>query len=787
MSAPGPPRFVAAGETVTLAPRAPDPDADYRWQLVDAPAESRVSVSDEPVIEVTPDTPGTYWFELDAPDGSYTQRVRAFPNCRTAVELELPFDDVPDEIEVVDAVSVVGSFNNQLVGRDRPRRDDDRFVLDAELPPGEHHYGFCFNDDLTQQVHDSVTIPGPGRPRCRLETEVVDDGASVSNDSADADDGDTLVVTAEPMASPDSEHDDGDLAVEFVVDDRDAVPDAAVETDDRTLRVPVADLPDRTRIHAVAVGERHSVADTVDVRRSGDDLTVRHPNEPPAWAESPTVYEIFVRSFAGETLSATFAEIERRIEYLESLSVDVLWLTPILASPTDHGYHITDYFSTADDLGDRAAFESLVERCHEAGIRVVFDLVINHTSRDHPAFQLHSAGVEGYADHYERVPRDRDGTGIDWAGEGAPEFYFNWQRIPNLNYGSLAAREWMLDVVDEWAGLVDGFRCDIAWGVPHGFWKEVRERVPPDFLMLDETIPRDPRFHEGEFQMHYDSELHSTLRAVGRGEHLASAIFDALDDARWQGFPASAVHLRYVENHDESRYLDDCGEAALRAAAAATFTLPGAPLLYYGQERGMTSQRGPMKWHDGDTELTEFHRSLSHLREKHSVLKTGSVEPLSVGVVDTATGLAATEGDAGQPASDADESTAGDATDPNAGGDAEESADEPADDDTGSNDSDTEPTPDESDEATVSIDDDPDRVVAFAREDGDDRLLVVLNFAEERRTVALPTVVGDTDLRTGTPLRKRYDPDEDAAADDGADDTPGEYVVVDNVVICRPA
>ncbi len=765
MSAPGPPRFVAVGETVTLAPRAPDPDADYRWQLVDAPSESRVSVSDEPVIEVTPDTPGTYWFELDAPDGAHTQRVRAFPHCRTAVELDLPFDDVPDEIEVVDAVSVVGSFNNQLVGRDRPRRDDDRFVLDAELPPGEHHYGFCFNDDLTQQVHDSVTIPGPGRPRCRLETEVVDE---------------TLVVTADPTAAPDSEYDDGDLAVEFVVDDRDAVPDAAVETDDRTLRVPVADLPDRTRIHAVAVGERHSVADTVDVRRSGDDLTVRHPNQPPAWAESPTVYEIFVRSFAGETLPATFAEIERRIEYLESLSVDVLWLTPILASPTDHGYHITDYFSTADDLGDRAAFESLVERCHEAGIRVVFDLVINHTSRDHPAFQLHSAGVEGYADHYERVPRDRDGTGIDWAGEGAPEFYFNWRRIPNLNYGSLAVREWMLDVVDEWADLVDGFRCDIAWGVPHGFWKEVRERVPPDFLMLDETIPRDPRFHEGEFQMHYDSELHSTLRAVGRGEYPASAIFDALDDARWQGFPESAVHLRYVENHDESRYLDDCGEAALRAAAAATFTLPGAPLLYYGQERGMTSQRGPMKWHDGDTELTEFHRSLSQLRDEYPVLKTGAVEPLSVGVVDTATGLAATEGDADQPVSDADESAAGDADEPTTGGDAEEPADEPAD-------GDTEPAAAERDDATIRIDDDPSRVVAFAREDGDDRLLVVLNFSDDRQTVALPTAVGDTDLRTGTPLRKRYDPDEDAADDDGADDTPSEYVVVDDVVICRPA
>jgi glycosidase len=685
-------------------------------------------------------------------------------------------------------VSVVGSFNNQLVGRDRPRRDDDRFVLDIELPPGEHHYGFCFNDDLTQQVHDSVTIPGPGRPRCRLETAVVDDDTDDNHDGTDTDGNDidtddsnteTLVVTAEPTAAPDSERSDSDLTVHFVIDDRDSLPEAAVERTDRTLRVSVTDLPERVRFHAVAVGARHSIAATVDVRRANGEVTVTTPNEPPAWAESPTVYEIFVRSFAGETLSTTFAEIERRIEYLESLAVDVLWLTPVLTSPTDHGYHITDYFSTADDLGDRDAFESLIERCHEADMRVIFDLVINHTSRDHPAFQLHSAGVDGYEEYYERVPRERDGTGIDWAGEGAPEFYFNWQRIPNLNYGSLAVRDWMLDVVDEWAGIVDGFRCDIAWGVPHGFWKEVRERVPDDFLMLDETIPRDPRFHEAEFQMHYDTALHSALRDIGRGETPASAIFDALDDARWQGFPASAVHLRYIENHDETRYLADCGEAALRAAAAATFTLPGAPMLYYGQERGMTADRGPMKWYDGDAELTDFHRSLSQLRQTESVLTTGDVEPCSVGVVTTTTELATTASSGVEPmASDSVEPAAGDDSNVTAGGDTTATANNEGAATNNTTDAETDKPAAAAATPIIETVDDPYHVVAFWRSDGDDRLLVVLNFSTERQTVALPTAVGDTELRTDAPLRKRHHPDGEGG--------PGDYVVVDSVVVCRP-
>ena len=745
----GPPRFIAVGETAELAPWDPDPAADYVWRCREQPAGSRLTVGDDAVISVTPDMPGGYRFELDGPTGSHSQRVFVFPHAREAMSLTLPFSELSVDPETIDRVSVVGPFNDHRVGANRPRRGDDRFVLDVELPPGKHHYGFCLDDDFDRQIHDSVTVRGPGRPRCALSAAIDDET-------------DRVVVTAEPTAAPDSEWADDELDVQFVVDDRDSVPTAAVEDDDRTCRVPVDAVDDRLRVHAVAVGERHSVADTVDIgRTAGGNLTVRHPNDPPAWAESPTVYEIFVRSFAGETPQTSFSEIERRITYLDSLGVDMLWLTPILASPTDHGYHITDYFSTASDLGSRTEFESLVDRCHEAGIRVVFDLVINHTSRDHPAFQLHSAGVDDYANYYVRVPRADDSTDIAWAGEGSPEFYFNWSRIPNLNYGSLAVRDWMLAVVDEWADLVDGFRCDIAWGVPHGFWKEVAERVPADFLMLDETIPHDPRYHEAEFSMHYDSTLHETLRAVGRGKEPAGAIFDALETVRWQGFPESAVQLRYVENHDETRYLAECGEPALRAAAATTFTLPGAPLLYYGQERGMTADRGPMRWHDGDSELTEFHRSLSELREACPVLKHGSVEPLSVGVVTTTEPMAeeaTAEGDAVE--------TTGEDTD---------RVDDPADDGAIAEDDTTNTT---TADPEIQITDDPQHVIAFARDDGDDRLLVVINFGEIPATVSLPTAVGDTDLRTEGPLRKRHDP--------RAENT-GHYVVVDDVVVCRPA
>ena len=730
MDAPGPPRFVAVGESVELAPRSPDPTADYAWSLLESPPESTADVDAEagPVVEFAPDTPGHYRLELRTPDETHTQTVRASPDERHPTRVELPFSDLFDSVSgvdsltEVDSMSVVGPFNEQVAGRTRPTRTDDRFVADLDLPPGTHPYGFCVNDDFAQQVHGAVTVPGPGRPRCRLDGEVRDD---------------TLVVTATATAAPDTELADADLTVEFVVDDRDWLPDSVVEITDRELRVPVESVPETLRIHAVAVGERRSVSDSLTIHH-GDELSIERPNDPPGWAESPTVYEIFVRSFTGETLPTTFAEIERRVEYLESLAVDCLWLTPVLASPTDHGYHITNYFELADDLGSRAAFESLVDTCHEAGIRVVFDLVINHTSRDHSVYQLHAGGVDRYADYYDRVPKSWDGTGVDWAGDTAPEFYFNWERIPNLNYGSLAVRRWMLDVVAEWADVVDGFRCDVAWGVPHGFWKEVRESVPDDFLLLDETIPRDPHYHEAEFQMHYDTALYGALRDISHGNAPAEKIFEALDDAVWQGFPESAVHLRYIENHDETRYLKECDEAALRAAAAATFTLPGAPMIYYGQERGMVDKRGPMKWHDGDAALTEFHRSLSTLRREHPALKKGGVERLSVDVAERRVPAEAVADDPAEPAADTAEIVAANGSGEAAGA---------------------------------------DRVVAYARDDGVDRLLVVLNFGDEPQAVSLPEAVGSTDLRTGSPLRKRYPQDAEGEAD--------TYLLVDDVVICR--
>jgi glycosidase len=746
MHEPGPPRATSVGRPVELAPRDPDPAGRYEWTLRSAPADSDAAVDDsidadgdsddsidaasigddpeerdgpvlepgetgrpdDPVVHLDPDAAGIYVLRLDAPDGTHRQRVRVFPDERRETTIRVPTDDLPIEDDAVDRVSILWRHNDRVLARDRPTREGDEWVYRTRVPPGRHGVGIVANDDRADERHVVHEVEGPGRPRLSLDWRVEDgaggkgDGGNEVSDAADpaGDATARLVVTADVGVPPDSETGPEDVEITFLVDDRDASPETVERiegrAEGRTLSVPLDELEasgtagDETRaadaglrIHAVPHAERRGAAATLRLGRDADgEPTASDPHARPAWAESPTVYEVYVRSFAGDTLPTTFAEIERRVEYLESLGIDALWLTPVLASPTEHGYHVTDYFETAADLGSRAAFESLVDACHDAGIRVIFDLVINHTSRDHPAFQLHSAGVPAYADRYRRADADVDVTGIDWAALPAgdvPEYRFDWERIPNLNYDDPAVRAWMLSVVDEWAAVVDGFRADVAWGVPHGFWKEVAERVPAEFLLLDETLPHDPFYGEGEFDLHYDTSLYGTLNAIGAGREPADALADAFERARWLGFDDPSAQLRYVENHDEDRYLASHGEAALRAAAAATFTLPGAPMVYAGQERGNETTRGPLRWHDGDNALTAYHRRLSALRDAEPALRSRAV--------DFAAGRAAVE----------------------------------------------------------VVDGDADRVTAYARttdpertEGPADRLLVVVNFAATAATVSVP-------------------------------------------------
>ena len=670
MHHPGPPRFLATGERTELAPRDPNPDATYAWRVADAPPGSEATVGDESVTEFTPDVPGRYLLGLDAPDGDHLLTVRAFPAS-------------------YEGVDVSGGSGTAI--RDR----------DADDGPIDY---------AARERHEGV-----GRPRVELDASVAyEEGADSESESAGA-----AVFTAVATPNPESALDADDLSVTFVVDDRDVA--TAVETgrtnprdalrvsdDDGELRVPLDAVPERLRVHAVAVAHdpdgdpRVSVADAAAVVRgqsAADDaggeaaLTPGAPdfetvrlNDPPAWTRDASVYEIFVRTFADADEGAAFDAIAERIPRIAELGVDTLWLTPVLGHDgKPHGYNIVEFFDTADDLGDRADFEALVETAHDHGMRVLFDFVANHTARDHEWFRDAYRNPDSpYRDRYE------------WQESGEPGTYFDWELIANLNHANLDVRRFLLDVVDEWAPLVDGFRCDMAWAVPDSFWRELRDRVKDidrEFLLMDETIPYIPGFHEGMFDVHFDATLYFQLRQVGRGAEPAASVLDAIDQRAEIGFPDHAEFLQYIENHDETRYRVECGDAAAAAAGAAIMTLPGVPMVYAGQEIGQRGRRDAIAWDHAREDVRDRYEDLLATRRDHPALgPAGDVSRVDYHV---------------------------------ASGDLSERP------------------------IVASGDVHPDDVVAFRRRDGDEALVVVLNFAPAEASVAVEADHGERDLVSG--------------------------------------
>ncbi|AUX10257.1 alpha amylase catalytic region [Halalkaliarchaeum desulfuricum] len=614
MHHPGPPRFIGVGSTINLAPRDPDPSAEYEWSVGSAPKGSDASVGRDPVEQFTPDVPGTYEIRLDAPDGEHALTVRVFPTSRKP---PLPVDDGDDETEGDGGDGGDGSASGVLssgisggvsggVSGGISGGVNGLSGGEAGRSAGE------FAD-----VSDDVFHGGAGgRPRLRLDGRIEEE---------------EVVLSATPKPAPGADVPAGGFAVEFLVDDRDPLSDSALTIEGHEARIDRADLPGYSRIHAVAVdpaNDTYSVSDAVAIAPTEDGrVVVDRLNEPPAWSRSITLYEIYVRTFADGD-EPTFEAITDRLPELAEFGVDCIWLTPVLQNDGfDHGYNITDFFSIADDLGTREEFEAFVDEAHDYGISVLFDLVLNHSAREHEFFRRAKAGDPEYRDWYEWESQEED----------APATYFDWPYIANFNFDNLHVRRHLLDVVDEWAPSVDGFRCDMAWAVPTSFWQEIRDRVKShdrEFLLLDETIPYVPEFHELCFDVHFDTTLYHNLRQIGHGEMPARAVVDAIRQRAETGFPDHAGFLQYMENHDETRFLEECGRPETEAAAGAIFTLPGIPLLYAGQEIGERTRRETISWADTDEELRSHYRALNDLRRERPALGPGGAfEPVEIDAV----------------------------------------------------------------------------------------------------------------------------------------------------------
>jgi maltose alpha-D-glucosyltransferase/alpha-amylase len=394
----------------------------------------------------------------------------------------------------------------------------------------------------------------------------------------------------------------------------------------------------------------------------------------PLWFKHAVFYEIHTRAFfdGNDDGSGDLRGVTDKLDYLQWLGVDCIWLLPLYPSPLrDGGYDISDFGNVHEDYGTVEDFRQMIEAAHQRGIRVIADLVMNHTSSDHPWFQASRSDAEGpYGDWYVWSDTDEpwqeariiflDTEPSNWTWDPVRGQYF-WHRFfshqPDLNYDNPEVQQAMLDVLRFWLDVgIDGFRMDAipylyerdgtnGENLPesHDYLKRVREEIDANYadkVLLAEANqwPEDvvEYFGDGdECHMCFHFPVMPRMFMALRRED-ATPIYEILE--RTPPIPENCQWGLFLRNHDEltlemvtdderdymyNEYakdprmklnlgirrrlapLLDGGRDEIQLLHAIMFSLPGSPVLYYGDEIGMGDNiflgdrdgvRTPMQW-----------------------------------------------------------------------------------------------------------------------------------------------------------------------------------------------
>ncbi len=358
------------------------------------------------------------------------------------------------------------------------------------------------------------------------------------------------------------------------------------------------------------------------------------------WWDNAVCYEVFVRSFYdsnGDGVGDLNGLIQK-LDYINDgdpnvqndLGANCIWLMPIAESPSYHGYDVVDYYSVDKEYGTNDDFKRLVAEAHKRGIKVILDLVLNHTSDKHPWFQealndpasprrdwyLWSADDPGYK-----------GPWGDVAWHQSPardEFYYGifWSGMPDLNYRNAQVTEEAHNISAFWLNELgaDGFRLDAIKHLiengriqehtreTHAWLRQYRaflQQTKPDVFTIgeifDATSATLAPYYPDQLDTYFQFDVGNKLIAAanfGSAGQFTSALTDAnakLPFQRWAPF---------LTNHDQPRVMNSFGGNVEEAKIAATglLTLPGLPFMYYGEEIGMVGTkpdeniRTPMQW-----------------------------------------------------------------------------------------------------------------------------------------------------------------------------------------------
>lgn len=354
-------------------------------------------------------------------------------------------------------------------------------------------------------------------------------------------------------------------------------------------------------------------------------------------------YEIFVYSFCdsdGDGIG-DLNGVTQKLDYIADMGFNGIWLMPIMPSTTYHKYDVTDYYNVDPEYGTIEDFEKLIEECDKRGIKLIIDLVMNHSSSQHQWFtdakeylQTVPEGAEPdssvcpYVDYYH-FSTEQGGSG--WYKVPNSNYYFEgvfWSEMPDLNLENEAVKKEFENIAKFWIDLgVDGFRMDAVMHFSEtdkqfnidtiSWFYDYCLTLDPEFYMVSEVWAGQPTiesYYASSIPSYFDfafADSEGTLINVGRGGTKASVFVNKMYDCQvaYSAQNPDYIDAPFITNHDMGRVANALlnKEENLKMTAGLLLTMSGSPFVYYGEEIGMKSsgtkdenKRLPMIWSKSD-------------------------------------------------------------------------------------------------------------------------------------------------------------------------------------------
>jgi glycosidase len=403
-----------------------------------------------------------------------------------------------------------------------------------------------------------------------------------------------------------------------------------------------------------------SLASVMSIGASAS-TSVQTRSAAPAWIKDAVFYQIFPERFAngdstndppgtkewggkptpGNYFGGDLSGILQHLDYLSSLGINALYLNPIFASNSNHKYQTADYRIIDPHFGDEETFRELVDSCHARGIRIILDGVFNHTGVDFFAFAdaKKNGARSRYKDWYTF-------HGFPVGPVSAPNYECWWGHgsLPKLNTKNPEVRQYLFDVTRQWMETgIDGWRLDVPNEIPHEFWKEWRPLVksinPEAYIVGEIWEEAGPWLQGDEFDGVMNYRYQKACVAFFAGESIEVLQFDSrlAQLRREYSDDVNASLLNLLDSHDTERFLTMCkGDVpSWKLGLLFHMTYPGVPMLYYGDEVGMTGGkdpacRGTMVWDPArqNRDMLEYTRRIVRLRRSLPVLRHGGFTTL---------------------------------------------------------------------------------------------------------------------------------------------------------------